>query len=278
MKRLVINADDFGLCDSVSRGILDCYTKGIVSDFSFIINPETFAQSVGLLREKGINHCGIHLNLTMGKPLTGIGNSLTDSDGYLLSAKKHFIHAFTGRLKTDEVYREFKCQFDTMQAAGIQITHLDTHQNLHLLPQVNKAILRIRDENGGLLPIRIPSECIDLRHRYKTSNLQRIMIFNILSLFAKAGPKPKVSVKTIGGDYFNNPEPLRVLQNIMPRIRASRHNMFECAVHPGYNSDDILKYDPYTLQREKELAQLIAPMDDFKQHGIEICSFRSLLD
>jgi predicted glycoside hydrolase/deacetylase ChbG (UPF0249 family) len=103
------------------------------------------------------------------------------------------------------------------------------------------------------------------------------MIFNILSLFVKAGPKPEISVKTIGGDFFNNPEPIRVLQNIIPRITASRHNVFECAVHPGYNSDEILKYDPYTLPRERELAQLITPMDDFERQGIEICSFRSLL-
>ncbi|NJK98737.1 MAG: ChbG/HpnK family deacetylase [Bacteroidales bacterium] len=39
MLRLIINADDFGLCDSVNKGILDCYKTGLVSDFSFIINP-----------------------------------------------------------------------------------------------------------------------------------------------------------------------------------------------------------------------------------------------
>jgi predicted glycoside hydrolase/deacetylase ChbG (UPF0249 family) len=278
MKRLIINADDYGLCESVSRGILDCYTKGMVSDFSFLINPDTFDDSLRMLREKQIDHCGVHLNIVMGKPLTGKINSLTDPDGWFNPTRTQFFRALAGRLKSEDVYEEFKCQFETLQKAGLRITHLDTHQNVHLIPQVYKAVLRIRNDYGGRLPIRIPSEGIDLKHRYKISNLQRILVFNILSMFIRNGSGSSISVKAIGGDFFHNPTPFRVLQNIIPRIVKSSHSAFECAVHPGYYSDEIRKYDPYAEPRETELAQLIAPVEDFRKQGIEVCSFRALLD
>ncbi len=223
MKKIILNADDYGLCDSVSRGILDCYTKGIVSDFSFLINPDTFESSLKLLRDRKIDHCGVHLNMVMGKPLTGKMNSLTDTDGWFYNTRNQFFRALAGKIRTDEVYEEFKCQLETLEKKGLRITHLDTHQNVHLIPQVYKAIVRIRDERGGRLPIRIPSEPIDPRHRYRKSNLQRILVFNILSKFIGNGSSPAVSVKAIGGDFFGNPEPNMVLQNIIPRIAKSKH-------------------------------------------------------
>jgi hypothetical protein len=276
MKKLIINADDYGICDSISRGILDCYSNGLVSDFSFLINPDNFRSSLALLSARGIDSCGLHLNLILGNTLLTPKMSLTDENGKYFSVKEHFLNYLTGKLKTEDVYEEFRFQFDMIRREGMRITHLDTHQNVHILPPVYAAVKKLSHEIGGKIPIRIPRERIDPKYHYMLSNLGRIVIFNVFSTFLKNGESKEDHVHVIGGDFFNNPSPGKVFKNIIRRIKESPFDVFELAVHPGYFSEEILKYDPYGRPREIELHHLIKPMGDFERNGISVCSFSSL--
>ncbi len=275
MKRIIINADDYGLCDSVSKGIIDCYNKGLVSDFSFIINPDSFHHSLKLIKENNIKSCGIHFNITMGNTAFSPKAFISDNNGHYYPVKRHLMNYAAGNLKPEIVYEELKMQYDLLVHEGIHITHFDTHQNIHILPPVYKAIKQLSNEHGNI-PIRIPQEKLDISYRYKISNLKRILIFNFFSLLIKSQSKNGTPVKAIGGDFFNNPNPVKVLDNICKQIPSNSYNLFELAVHPGYYSDDILKYDPYAREREIELSHLLVPDNYFKKNNIQLCNFEEI--
>ena len=84
VRRLIVNADDFGLAGSVSTGIIDVYQSGQLSSTTLMVNMPGTEEAVDLAeRHPGLG-VGLHFNLTEGRPLTD-ALSLVDSDGaYLL--------------------------------------------------------------------------------------------------------------------------------------------------------------------------------------------------
>ena len=278
MKQLVINADDFGLCESINKGILECYSNGPVSDFSFLINSENFEKSLKTLKDLKIKNFGIHVNLTFGRSFSGNISCLTDKYGNYLSTGQHFKNYLAGRIKPDEVYTEVKKQLDLLTSQGFEITHLDTHQNIHILTPVYKAINKVRNEYNPKVIIRFPREPLSFNLKYKLSNLKRIFILNTLSGYSKFINGIDVKVQAVGGDFYNNKNNEKVLHRVVKKIGKIRKDIFEMAVHPGYYSDDILKYDSYARQREWELSTLSTPNNIFEENYIKIVSFKDIIE
>ncbi len=278
MKTLVINADDFGLCDSVNSGILECYRNGLVSDFSFIINPDFYIQSIERLKKEKIVEFGIHFNVTLGKSISGLPSCLTDNEGKYYSTKQHFFNYLFGKINVEEVYKELESQLNIFISNGFIITHFDTHQNVHLIPPIFDAITKLKNKYNPKVIIRLPSETIFFPHKYKLTNVLRIFIFNILTAFLKRKFKLKSLVQAIGGDFFNNKNNEKVVPQVIKNILKSKSNVFEMAVHPGYYSDKILDYDTYAIQREWELKYLSKPNDIFNKHSIIISNFSKALN
>jgi len=94
-KRLIINADDFGLCESVNKGIVEAHTKGVLTSTTIMANMPAADQAVELAKNLPTLGLGVHLNLTAGKPLSkdNTVKLILDSQGYFaLSPGKLALH------------------------------------------------------------------------------------------------------------------------------------------------------------------------------------------
>jgi chitin disaccharide deacetylase len=63
MRQLIVNADDFGLTEQVSRGILDAHRDGIVTSTTLMANGAAFDAAVAMSRQAPRLGIGVHLNL-----------------------------------------------------------------------------------------------------------------------------------------------------------------------------------------------------------------------
>src|SRR5437660_9999386 len=70
VRRLVVNADDFGLSPGVNDGILEAHAAGVVSSVSVLVNAPGWEHAVAALRGTGSLGVGLHLNLTAGEPVS----------------------------------------------------------------------------------------------------------------------------------------------------------------------------------------------------------------
>lgn len=277
MKKIVINADDFGLCDSVNNGIIYCMEKGIVSDLSFIINQPNLNNSIELLKRKKITNIGVHLNFTMGKPNRSLHSSLTNSNGFFFDTQGHFFNYVKGKLNVDEIYEEGKAQIEILISNGFNISHFDSHQNIHILPPFFKAINKLRNEFSPNAYLRIPYEALEAPLNYKLSNLKRIFILNFFSGILKIRHGNKNTIRTIGGDFYNNNQPQNVFRKVIKKIFRSKSLEYELAVHPGFLSDDIFSFDSYVIGREIELNYLSRSNECLEEYNIKIVSFSDLM-
>ena len=251
--------------------------KGIVSDLSFIVNQPNLNSSIELLKQKKIFNIGVHLNFTMGKPNQSLHSSLTNSNGFFCNFQKHFINYLKGKLNVDEIYEEGKAQIEILVSNGFNITHFDSHQNIHILPPFFKAINKLRLEFNPNAFIRIPYEYLKLPLNYKLSNLKRIIILNFFSGIIKKRHGSKNTIQTIGGDFYNNKYPQTVFRKVLKNIYRSKNIEFEIAVHPGFLSNDIFSFDSYILGRETELNYLSKSNDSFEEYNIKIVNFFDLM-
>jgi len=130
LKRLIVNADDFGFTRDVNAGILEAFERGIVRSTTLMANGAAFDDAVRLAREHPELDVGCHLMLVQGP---GLPASLPE-----------LIWALARRRLS--VYEELSSQVRRILDAGLRPTHLDTHKHTHLLPPVLEAVCRIAQE------------------------------------------------------------------------------------------------------------------------------------
>jgi len=132
MRRLIVNADDFGFTRDVNEGIVAAHRLGILTATTLMATGPAFDHAVQLARENPSLDIGCHLVLVGG-------------EGFPPTVARLMQAIAQRRIR---VYDELAGQAQRILAAGIRPTHLDTHKHTHLLPPVLDAVARISKEFG----------------------------------------------------------------------------------------------------------------------------------
>lgn len=161
VKRLIVNADDFGLDPAVNCGIIQAHELGIVTNTSLLCCGAAFDEAA----EFGRNHkdlgVGIHLALNEENPVSPRDkiSSLLDKDKECLLSYADFLKKFlSGRIALTQVYLEFESQINKFIGAGLRPTHLDSHKHIHLIPGILEVVLElaVKFHISGLRLPRLP--------------------------------------------------------------------------------------------------------------------------
>lgn len=157
-RRLVVNADDYGLTSGVCTGILRAHQHGIVTSTSVLAPAPALCSHAAALRDSGIA-AGLHLCLVgEDPPVLSAAEvpTLVDRHGNLATSWRSLSRrALLGRVDPDDVTREFRAQADLVQGLGVELSHLDSHQYVHLLPSIAPLTIALANELG-VGSIRVP--------------------------------------------------------------------------------------------------------------------------
>src|SRR5215468_9714452 len=174
-KRLIVNADDFGMTEGVNRGIIDGHTRGVISSATLMANMPAFDAAVRLAKDHPALGVGLHFNITQGRPVADSSrvSGLIDDRGEFWGTSTALLRrALTGSLNTEEVVIELRAQIEKAVHAGLRLTHVDSHKHSHALPQICEAIIAtIKDY--GINAVRLPRE--DWRFDRDSKSLKLIL-------------------------------------------------------------------------------------------------------
>lgn len=139
---LIVNADDLGIHPDINAGILSAYRKGILTSCTMLMTTAYLEETVrDFVRPKALP-IGLHLSLTLGRALAPVNEvpDLVDEDGNLqLSAAKVLLRSYksaTGQAVLQQIRREFEAQLACARDYGLQPTHADSHQHVHMTPAI----------------------------------------------------------------------------------------------------------------------------------------------
>lgn len=162
MKKLIVNADDFGLDDETVDWTIKGFETGKISSATIMAGMPATKRAVEYAKAHPQFSFGVHLCLVDEKPLShpaAIPSMIDPRSGSLWKTRQFIIRNFLGFVKVDDIKREMMAQINVLRDMGLKISHLDGHGHNHRLPQSIKALLAVRDELGGNLPVR---RCQDL--------------------------------------------------------------------------------------------------------------------
>jgi len=145
LRRLIINADDFGFTRDVNEGIVHAHREGVLTSTTLMANGDAFDDAVRLAKQTPTLDIGAHLVLVQGNSLLE-GRPLPETPRQLLAVLAR------GGLN---VYGELKAQIEKIRASGIHISHLDSHKHTHLVPSVFQAVVKLAGE-FGITWVRLP--------------------------------------------------------------------------------------------------------------------------
>jgi chitin disaccharide deacetylase len=281
VRRLIINADDFGLTSGVNRGILEAHASGIVTSATLMACGNQFQEAASLAAHTPHLSVGCHVLLVDGSPVlnrTEVSTLLANSDSRFRESLGSFaLQAVTGRLNQDQIEAEVTAQIGKLQAAGIRVSHLDSHKHTHMFPVVFKALLRAA-KKCGVPAIRNPFEPLlfvnmqnwkrrfqlGLLRRYRSSFRQELALAGLVT------PDGCIGIVTTGG--LNQGTFQKLVENLP-------EGTWEFVSHPGYNDRDLSRiHTRLRDSREKELAILTsqAAKDVVRREGIQLISYRDL--
>jgi hopanoid biosynthesis associated protein HpnK len=284
---LIVNADDFGLTPGINRAIVEAHAHGVVTSATLMANSAGFDDAVRLTKSAPSLSVGCHVVLVDGSPVSSSLQIPTLTDGADPNQFERVLSSFAmralrGRINPAHVEIEAVAQIRKLQAAGIQLSHVDTHKHAHMFPRILHPVLRAAKACGirairnpfGRVAFPIVASRPKLWKRYGELMLLNPLAKNFLRSVRAEGIKTtdgSVGVAATGA--LDEKLFRQVLENLPD-------GTWELVTHPGYNDSDLNNVRTRLREsRETELQLLTSATvrETLRRNGVELISYRDLL-
>ncbi len=291
MRRLIVNADDFGFTAGVNRAIVEAHVRGIVTSSTLMAGGRAFEDAVRLAKTVPGLSVGCHVVLIDGEPildaklLPSLTSARAGGARFGDGLKAFAARALTGRLDPGEIELEASAQIRKLQSAGINVSHVDTHKHTHLFPAVLRPLLRaaracgvraIRNPFGPRKPLQ-SSELLtrpSLWTRYAEIRILRTLAAKFRNAASREGMTTPDGTFGIVVTGALDEKLFAAIAAIVPE------GTWEFVCHPGYNDAD-LKSASTRLRESRETELRVLTMPEARQlllkHGIDLISYRELI-
>jgi len=245
VRRLIINADDFGLTLGVNCAVTEAQAKGIVTSATLMAGGEAFSNAVELAATLPNLSVGCHVVLVDGSPVSDPAqvSTLLRGGKFLPTIGSFALRAFANCFDPVELERETTAQVRKLQAAGIRVTHLDTHKHAHMFPQVLQPLLRAA-QACGVRAVRNPFES---RHwaqlktnpgilkRAGQSSVLRLLAGRFRRMVYASGLRSPDGAIGVAATGILDLDLFRSVVTNLPE------GTWELVCHPGYNDADLAR-------------------------------------
>ena len=266
MARLIVNADDFGYTPGVNRAILELASAGVLRS--------TTLMAAGAAYDDAAAHClgvarlgvGCHVVLVDGQPVLPPDqvrtlldpNSRADESPRFRTSLARFARDLTlGHIDTREMEAEAAAQIARLQAAGVRVTHVDTHKHTHMFPRVLRPLLRAA-LSRGIRAIRNPFEpdwsrkATSQASFLRTIEVRALTVFRAEFLRATAQAGLRTTSGALGVLATGTLDARAVRELLQAVSIRSNDTVWELVCHPGY-ADPALRAQSTRLVAEREV-------------------------
>jgi chitin disaccharide deacetylase len=287
VRRLIINADDFGLTLGVNRAILEAHERGVVTSATMMANAPAVDDASAQASKARIS-IGCHVVLIDGAPLLApdrvsslLGGNAHFPDNWLRFASR----ALRRELNENQIAAEVEAQIRKIQQTGLQVTHLDSHKHVHLLPPVLRPMLKAA-KACGVRAIRnpfAPLKPLAMAHLARRPRLWGR--YSEVKLLRRFGEEFRRSVADAGMITTDGTFGIVVTGALDGELFAAivgslPEGTWEMVCHPGYCDEELRRVKTRLREsREQELRVLISAeaRQAIEATGVQLISYADLI-
>lgn len=232
---LIVNADDFGVDAATTRGIVSAYQNGIASSASLMVTMPAAAEAAQIARVAGLP-VGLHVSLTQGAAVAGpqLHRLVDAAGGFTLRAARLIRVSGRDALLLDQIRTEVRAQLSRAHDLGLTLTHVDSHQHVHMNPAIF-AIVESEASAFGIGRIRFSREALGnlFLGRGYMQILRRNNLAKWLIIRAQAARiRPRLETPDLFFGIFNSGVVVKdVLLSFLQKAPARKS--VEICIHPG---------------------------------------------
>jgi predicted glycoside hydrolase/deacetylase ChbG (UPF0249 family) len=267
VKRLIINADDFGLAPGVNRAIVELQQAGALSSTTLMATARSFSAAVHLAFAQPGLGVGCHVILVDGTPCLHPRDvpSLLDPQRPGQSVLRPSVGTFLGdllrrRIEPREIEAEAVAQIQRIQSSGVTVSHIDSHKHIHMFPQTLAPLLRAAQQ-CGVPCVRNPFEPGWSLRATQAADMWRRFQVNALRTQYRAFKKltKQHKIKTTDGAIGVLATGTLDEQVLRSLLAAMPEGIWELVCHPGYRDEALEQANTRLLtSRDTERDALLA--------------------
>jgi predicted glycoside hydrolase/deacetylase ChbG (UPF0249 family) len=285
MRRLIVNADGFGLTNGINKAIFEVLERGFVRSVSINSTFKAVDDVKQLQQNFPEVTLGIHFNLSVGSPLLSPKTipSLLNGNGEFFGDNFE-TKIRSGVFKNNHIKQELTAQIEILLAKGIHITHWDSHQNRHLYSGFFESAIEVANEFKLKYSrpfdyfLIVPSgfrllHCADYYMNHPKQTITHLIAAWRTHQIRSKGfsvPNKRIILNSLGPNSVHNSTAFHRMFATLP------NGVSFLEVHPGYPDTELKNITTMLESRNKERLLLVQPnwLTDAKNNGIDIVSYQ----
>ena len=279
MKRIIVNADDFGRHELINRAVERAFNSGCLKSATLMAGGAAFDDAIKLAKKISGLGVGIHFTLANGNPILPPNEipSLVTEEGIFHADYVKFLKRYlSGKISLDEVRSELAAQLEKISRAGLMPTHVDSHQHLHHVPGIVEIVLDLAAALG-IKAMRVANtKLFDGELDSIGKFVGRLGLGSLAKFATHAAHKrnfttPEHFAGIVAGESISENFMLKLIENL-------RDGTTEVMLHPGTDNKILQDFCEWNHNFEKELAAVTSPrvMNLLAEKNISAINFADL--
>jgi predicted glycoside hydrolase/deacetylase ChbG (UPF0249 family) len=258
---IILCADDYALTEGVSRAVGELAAARRISATSALVTTQHWpAMAPRLVVHRGRIALGLHLNLTLGRPLGAMPGLAPDG----AFPKRHILagRALLGLVRSAEIAGEIERQLDAFEArVGFPPDHIDGHEHVHIVPRIRRVLFDVvaRRYADAKPLLRDPSDRRSATAVAGAPRPQRVkaMVVATLALRFATGARQRGLPTNEGFSGFSSFDLKEPYAEELKRALIDPGPRHVVMCHPGHPDAELAALDPVVERRRMEYEVLM---------------------
>lgn len=278
MQKIIITADDYGMCDIVNDAIDAGIQNGFITTTNVMVNMEAL-EAAAKLRERFPNiSIGMHWNVTTGKPVTDPQQipTLVDKNGNFFSITEFKRKYSKGQIQKKDLEIELCNQYEMFRNVCGEADYWNTHENSALSTKTFPVFSEVALRYGIKATRTFQRVYYDKINLSPKQAVREMLVKNFFELwFAHIRKTYKMpSARVVSFDRISKTQG----NVLMDALKKDGRDYIEVVFHPATSANHPC-FGNISTERVKEYEYTSSAeiMSLYHKNGFEFCTFEDLI-